>query len=120
MSVLPKVVGPYSLWVRAGDFVISSGQIGIADGKLVSDDVVDQTRQVFANLRAVLADAGLGLEHVVKTTVFLTDMANYAVVNEIYAEEFGETRPARSAVQVCALPAGANVEIEAWCYAPVA
>jgi 2-iminobutanoate/2-iminopropanoate deaminase len=119
MTGLPKVVGPYSLWVRSGEFVVTSGQIGLRDGESVGPDIESQTLQVFANLKIVLADAGLTLADVIKTTVFLTDMADYPKMNAIYAAEFGETRPARSAVGVAALPAGAIVEIEAWCHAPL-
>jgi 2-iminobutanoate/2-iminopropanoate deaminase len=115
----PAAIGPYSQAVRAGDFVFTSGQIGLEpeSGKLV-EGVEAQTRQVLANLRAVLSAAGAGLEHVVKSTIFLADMADFQVVNTLYAAEFGAEPPARSTVQVAALPRKALVEIEMVAYAP--
>jgi 2-iminobutanoate/2-iminopropanoate deaminase len=113
-----KPLGPYSPSVRAGDLVVVSGQTGSRDGALVAGGLEAQCRQVFANLRAVLEGEGAALANVVKTTVFLTDMADFAAMNAIYADEFGEVRPARSTVAVAALPAGACVEIEAWAYLP--
>ena len=105
-------VGPYSPIVRGGDFLFTAGQIGISDGVLVDGGVEAETRQVFANLRAVLASADASLADVVKATVFLVDIGDYAAVNKIYSEEFDGHRPARSAVAVVALPLGAQVEIE--------
>lgn len=111
----PAAIGPYSQAVRAGQFVFTAGQIGLdpTTGQLVADDVAAQTRQVMANLAAVLAAAGSNLGQVVKTTIFLTDMADFAAVNAVYGEFFPAEPPARSTVAVAALPRGARVEIEA-------
>jgi 2-iminobutanoate/2-iminopropanoate deaminase len=109
-----KPVGPYSPVVRAGEWVICSGQIGAVDGVLVDGGVRGQTLQALANLTGLLADQGGSLGDVVKTTVFLAHISDYAAVNEIYARAFGDHRPARSAVAVAGLPLGALVEIEAW------
>ncbi len=111
----PKALGPYSVAVKAGDFVFTSGQVGIdpALGAIVSGGIEAETRQVLVNLTAVLEASGASLQDVVKTTVFLKDMGDFAVMNGIYAEFFTENPPARSAVQVAALPKGALVEIEA-------
>lgn len=106
-------VGPYTPVVRHGDLVFTSGQIGIVDGRLVEGGLAAQLDQAMANLAAVLADAGVGLADVVKTTVFLVDMADYGTMNERYLAAFGDHRPARSAVAVAALPLGALVEVEA-------
>jgi 2-iminobutanoate/2-iminopropanoate deaminase len=106
-------VGPYTPVVRTGDLLYTSGQIGIVDGAIVPGGLEPELRQVFANLRAVLESAGASLDNVVKTTVFLTDMAHFAAMNAIYVEEFGDHRPARSAVAVASLPLGATIEIEA-------
>ena len=110
----PKPIGPYSQAVRYGNLVFTSGQIPIdpATGNLVSGDVVKETEQVFANLAAVLAAAGTDLGRAVKTTVFLTDMGLFGKVYEVYARLFREPFPARSTVQVAALPKGVSVEIE--------
>ena len=105
-------VGPYSPIMRGGDFLFTAGQIRISDGVLVEGGVEAQTRQVFVNLRAVLASADASLADVVKATVFLVDIDDYAAVNKIYSEEFDGHGPARSAVAVTALPLGAQVEIE--------
>jgi 2-iminobutanoate/2-iminopropanoate deaminase len=110
----PRPVGPYSPVVRAGEWLIVSGQLGLRDGSLVDGGVEAQLSQAIANLSAVLAGEGAGLESVVKTTVFLTDIADYAAMNSAYSAAFGEHRPARSAVAVAALPLGGSVEIEAW------
>ncbi len=106
-------VGPYSPITRGGDLLFTAGQVGIADGALVEGGLEPELRRVFVNLRSVLSSADASLADVVKTTVFLVDMGDYATMNEIYVEEFGEHRPARSAVAVAALPIGARVEIEA-------
>jgi 2-iminobutanoate/2-iminopropanoate deaminase len=111
-------VGPYTPSVRAGDFVITSGQVGIADGRLVDGGLAAELRQAIANLATVLSSQGASLADVVKTTVFLVDMADYAEMNEVYVAELGDHRPARSAVAVTALPIGARVEIEAWAHLP--
>ena len=113
-SGAPAAVGPYSHAVRAGGFLFCSGQVALDPeaGVLVGESVEDQTRQVFANIRAVLKEAGLGLSDVVKTTVFLQSMDDFGAMNGVYAEAFGEHRPARSTVAVAGLPVGARVEIE--------
>ncbi len=110
----PQPIGPYSQAVRQGNLVFTSGQIPIdpATGNLVAGDIVKETEQVFTNLAAVLAEAGTSLERAVKTTVFLTDMGLFAKVNEVYARHFREPFPARSTVQVAALPKGVSIEIE--------
>lgn len=110
----PKAVGPYSHAVVAGDLVYCSGQVPLdpATGELVSGDIAAQTDRIVDNLAAVLAAAGSGLERVVKTTVFLADIADFAAMNEAYAKRFGDHRPARSTIGVAALPRGARVEIE--------
>lgn len=110
----PAAVGPYSHAVRAGGLLFCSGQVGFVPetGQFVSDDVPGQTQQVFANVRAVLAAAGLTLRDVAKTTVFLADMADFEAMNAVYAEAFGDHRPARSTVAAKGLPKGARVEIE--------
>ena len=110
----PKPIGPYSQAVRYGNLVFTSGQIPIdpATGDLLTGDIVKETELVFANLAAVLAAAGTSLERAVKTTVFLTDMDLFARVNEVCARHFREPFPARSTVQVAALPKGVSVEIE--------
>ncbi len=110
---MAKPVGPYTPIVRGGDLLFTAGQVGIVDGAIVDGGLESELRQVFANLRAVLSSANASLADVVKTTVFLADMGDYAKMNEIYMEEFGDHRPARSAVEVASLPLGAQVEIEA-------
>lgn len=111
----PAAVGPYSQAVSFGHLVFAAGQVGIrpSDGRLVEGGVVEETRQALTNLGAVLEAAGSGLEQVVKTTVFLTDMAEFQRMNHVYAEFFPSEPPARSTVQVVQLPLGARVEIEA-------
>ena len=112
-------VGPYSPLIRAGDLLACSGQIGIdSDGRLVPGGVKAQLTQAIANVAAALRQAGAELSDVVKTTVFLTHMSDYADMNEAYSEAFGAHRPARSAVAVSGLPLGAMVEVEAWAYLP--
>lgn len=110
----PRAVGPYSQGVVAGDLVFLSGQIPIdpATGRLVEGDVAAQARRVLENIVAVLGEEGLGLKDVVKSTVFLTDMGDFAAMNGVYAEFFGAWKPARSTIGVAALPLGARVEIE--------
>lgn len=112
-------VGPYSPVVRAGDWLVCSGQVGLRDGALVHGGVAEQTAQALFNLGAVLEGEGASLADVVKTTVFLIDMNDFAVMNEAYAAGFAGHRPARSTVAVAALPLGAAVEIEAWAHAGV-
>ncbi len=113
-----KPLGPYSPFVRAGDFVIVSGQGGMRNGALVEGGVAAQTTQTMANVADRLADAGASLDDVVKTLCFLTDMGTFDEFNGAYAEAFGDHRPARSTVEVSALPAGMDVEVEAWAYLP--
>lgn len=110
----PKALGPYSQANVAGGFVFASGQVPIdpSTGNFVEGGIKEQTRQVLINATHVLAEAGIDLSHVVKTTVFLSDMDNFAQMNEVYAEFFKEPYPARSAVAVRTLPKGALVEIE--------
>ncbi len=110
----PSAIGPYSQAVKVGNFVFCSGQIPIdpATGEFVSEEVTEQTRQVLKNLSAVLEAAGSSLANVVKTTVFLVDMNDFAQMNEVYAEFFSENKPARATVQAARLPRDAKVEIE--------
>lgn len=114
----PPAAGPYSPAVRAGDWLVLAGQVGLdpASGKMAEGGVEAQARRVLANVAAVLADCGASLTDVAKTTVFVTDIGEFATVNAVYAEAFGAHKPARSTVQVAALPAGALVEIEVWAY----
>jgi 2-iminobutanoate/2-iminopropanoate deaminase len=111
----PKAIGPYSQAVRAGDFLFLSGQVGLdpVTMALVPGGVEAETKQVLANLGAVLAAAGATWAEVVRTTIFLTDLADFAAVNRIYEEVAGAVPPARATVQVAALPRGAVVEIDA-------
>ncbi len=111
----PKAIGPYSVAIATGCLVFVSGQLGIdpATGAIVEGGIQPQTRTALTNLKSVLESAGSSLEQVVKTTVFLTDMAQFADMNAIYAEFFTTDFPARSAVQVAALPKGGIVEVEA-------
>ena len=111
-------LGPYTPVVRAGDFVIVSGQGGLIDGVLVPGGVSAQTAQAMANLAERLAEHGATLNDVVKTTCFLTNIDTYAEFNEVYTQALGNHRPARSTVEVSALPAQMDVEIEAWAYRP--
>lgn len=110
----PGAIGPYSQAVKAGGMVFCSGQIPIdpSTGEFVSDAVSEQTDQVLKNLGEVLTAAGTGLSNVVKTTVFLTDMNDFAEMNEVYSRFFNENKPARATVQAAALPRGARVEID--------
>jgi 2-iminobutanoate/2-iminopropanoate deaminase len=112
-------LGPYTPAVRAGDWIIVSGQLGMSDGVL-ADGVAAQTALAITNLAARLAELGAELTDVAKTLCFLTDMATFAEFNEAYVAGFGSHRPARSTIGVAALPAGAAVEIEAWAYRPLA
>jgi len=116
----PASAGPYSPAVRAGDWLALAGQVGIdpATGKLPYDGVGGQTRQALANIAAVLGDCGATLSDVAKTTVFLVDMGDFPVMNEVYADAFAGHRPARSTIGVAALPLGAQVEIEVWAFVP--
>lgn len=111
----PKAIGPYSQAVRAGGLLFLSGQIPLdpGTGNLVTGSIADQTRRVLENLRAVLTNAGSSLSQVVKTTVFLKDMGQFAEMNEVYGQYFTEDPPARSTVEVARLPRDVNVEIDA-------
>ncbi len=110
----PKAIGPYSQAIRAGHLIFAAGQTPIdpATGNLVEGEIETQTRRVLDNIKAVLAAAGAGLDQVVKTTVFMTNLGDFARMNAVYAEYFPANPPARSTVQVSALPKGAMVEIE--------
>lgn len=110
----PGAIGPYSQAIKAGSMIFCSGQIPLdpATGEFVSDDVTEQTEQVFKNLIAVLEAAGAGLNAVVKTTVFLADMGEFAAMNEVYGRYFSDNKPARATVQAARLPRDARVEIE--------
>ena len=116
----PASAGPYSPAVRAGDWLVLAGQVGLdpATGALAEGGVGAQTRQALANVAAVLGDCGAIMADIAKTTVFLVDMGDFGAMNEVYAEAFGGHRPARSAVAVAALPLGAHVEVEVWAYRP--
>ena len=113
-AAAPAALGPYSQGIDAGPFVFVSGQLPVdpATGE-IPDDAAAQAERAFANVRAILAAAGLGLEHVAKTTVFLSDLADFAAVNEVYSRMFSAPFPARSCVQAAALPRGARLEVEA-------
>jgi 2-iminobutanoate/2-iminopropanoate deaminase len=113
-----KPQGPYTPIVRAGEWLVCSGQVGQEDGAMVEGGVVAQTRQALSNLRALLEGEGASLDDVVKTTVFLTDIGDFAAMNEVYVEVFGQHRPARSTIGVVALPLGAVVEVELWARRP--
>lgn len=114
-SGAPRAIGPYSQGIKAGGFLFTAGQVGFdpESGELVDGGIGEQTLRVLQNLRAILRAGGTDVAQVVKTTVFLVDMADFALMNEVYAEFFGDHRPARSTVAVAALPRGARVEIEA-------
>ena len=111
----PKAIGPYSVAIRTGNLVFTSGQAGLdpRSGTLVPGGIEAETRQTLTNVRNVLEDSGSGMPAVVKTTVFLTDMADFPRMNGVYAEFFPENPPARSTIQAAALPKGGAVEIEA-------
>jgi 2-iminobutanoate/2-iminopropanoate deaminase len=105
---------PYSQAIRAGGFVFVSGQLGLKpDDQSIGGGIVEQTEQIFRNLRAILEEAGSGLDSLVKTTVFLIDLDDFGAMNEVYANHVGSSPPARATVQVAALPSGARIEIEA-------
>ena len=114
-ELAPKALGPYSQAIVAGGFVFASGQVPIdpATGNFVAGGIKEQTKQSLTNVKAILAEAGTGMDQVIKTTVFLSDMNNFGAMNEVYATFFGEgSYPARSAVEVARLPKDALVEIE--------
>jgi 2-iminobutanoate/2-iminopropanoate deaminase len=112
---VPFQGAPYSQAIRAGDFVFVSGQLAMRPdhAEIVGETIAEQTEQVFQNLRAILEEAGSGLDRIVKTTVFLTDLGDFQEMNEVYAKHVGETPPARATVEISSLPSGAKVEIEA-------
>lgn len=111
----PGAIGPYSQGISVGELVFTSGQLPLdmTTGELEMDDIREATRHSLANVQAILESAGTSMTQVVKTTVFLTDMADFAAMNEVYATFFGENPPARSCIQVAGLPKGVKVEIEA-------
>jgi len=113
-ELAPQAIGPYSQAILVGEFVFSSGQIPLdpKTGEFVAGGIAEQTEQVFLNLSEVLKAAGAGLEDVVKTTVYLADMNDFASMNEVYARSFGANRPARSTVEAARLPRDARVEID--------
>ena len=113
-SDAPAAIGPYSQAIRSGNFIFCSGQIPLdpKSGEMVTDDIGAQTRRVLDNISGLLKSEGLSLGDVVKTTIFLTDLGNFQIVNEIYGSYFNNQPPARSTVQVSALPKGAKIEIE--------
>ena len=114
-DLAPQAIGPYSQALRVGDLVVVSGQLPIdpGTGAFPSDDIRDQTRQSLENIKAVLREAGYDMSHVIKTTVLLEDITDFAAMNEVYAQYFEDPYPTRCAFQVAALPKGAKVEIEA-------
>ena len=112
-------LGPYTPVVRAGDWVIVSGQLGVVDGKIVKGGVAAQTAQAIVNLKSQLASAGVTINDVKKTLCFLTDMDTFATFNTAYVEGFVTSRPARSTIGVASLPFGGAVEIEAWAFKPL-
>ncbi len=114
----PAAIGPYSQGVRAGGFIFVSGQIPLdpTSGEVVSDDVAQQTDRVMRSIRAILDDSGATMEDIVKTTIFLVDMNDFAVVNEVYGRYFSAEPPARATIQVARLPKDVKVEIEAIAY----
>jgi 2-iminobutanoate/2-iminopropanoate deaminase len=118
-AVMSKPLGPYTPAVRAGDWIIVSGQLGLKDGVMAPGGVAAQTAQAIVNLKAQLASLGATVDDIAKTTCFLTDIDTFATFNEAYVAGFGNSRPARSTIGVAALPAGAVVEIEAWAYKPL-
>ena len=110
----PAAIGPYSQAIRSGDMLFASGQIGLdpATGQLVPGGITEQTKRVFENIKAVLSEAGIDLMHVVKTTVYLKTMSDFAAMNEVYARYFSRSAPARSTVQAARLPRDVRVEID--------
>jgi 2-iminobutanoate/2-iminopropanoate deaminase len=114
-TTAPQAIGPYSQAIQAGEFLFVSGQIAIdpATGNVETGDIRSQTKRVLENIRAILAASGSSLESVVKTTIFLKSMADFASVNEVYGTYFVENRPARATVEVSSLPKGVAVEIDA-------
>ena len=109
----PAAIGPYSQAIDLGEMIFTSGQIPVAPDGSVSEDISEQTRQALLNLKAVVEAGGSSFEKFIKTTVFITDMAQFGAINTVYSEFFTEPYPARSCVQVAALPKGVSIEIEA-------
>lgn len=109
----PAAIGPYSQAIDLGSMIFTSGQIPVAPDGSVSEDISEQARQALLNLKAVIEAGGSSLDKVIKTTVFITDMAQFGAINAVYSEFFSEPYPARSCVQVAALPKGVSIEIEA-------
>ena len=109
----PAAIGPYSQAIDLGELIYTSGQIPVAPDGSISDNISEQTRQALKNLKAVVEASGSSFDKVVKTTVFITDMAQFGEINAVYAEFFSEPYPARSCVQVAALPKGVSIEIDA-------
>jgi len=111
----PKAIGPYSQGIDSGSLVFLSGQVALdpATGQMVAGGIVEQTERALKNIEAVLKASGLTMNHVVRTTVFLVDLGEFAAMNEVYARHFPKDPPARSTVQVAALPKGARIEIDA-------
>jgi len=120
---VPEAFGPYSPWRRAGDLVVTSGQLGVVAGPdkptMIDGGAPEQLRQALVNARAVLAEAGATFDQVVKATLFLTTMDVFAACNEVWIEAFEPPRPTRTAVAVAQLPLGALAEVELWAYAPL-
>lgn len=116
MTSAPRPVGAYTPIVRAGDWLVVSGQVGLVGGELVSGGLAAEMRQAIVNLAAQLESQSAALSDVVKTTVFLRHMSDYVAMNDAYVDGFGAHRPARSAVGVAELPMGALVEVEAWAF----
>jgi 2-iminobutanoate/2-iminopropanoate deaminase len=116
----PKAIGPYSQGILAGQFLFVSGQLPInpADGKMIDGDIAERAKLVFRNMSAIIDSAGGSIADVVKITLFLTDMGDFQHVNEVYSQHFRSPYPARSAIQVSALPLGSNIEAEATVYIP--
>jgi 2-iminobutanoate/2-iminopropanoate deaminase len=114
VSNVPKAIGPYSVAVRVNNLLFISGQIPIdpVSGKIIHGDIVIQTRQVLTNIKNILAAEGLDFKNVIKTTIFMTNLDDFSLMNEVYSQFFTSEHPARSTVQVAALPKGANIEIE--------
>ena len=115
---MSKPLGPYTPIVRAGDLLVTSGQLGLLEGKLVEGGIVAETKQTMANIKALLESEGASMSDIVKTTVYLADIEDWATMNEPYLEALGDHRPARTAFAVGGLPFGARVEIEAWAHHP--
>jgi 2-iminobutanoate/2-iminopropanoate deaminase len=116
----PAPIGPYSQAVKAGNFIFVSGQVAIhpGTGELILDDIKTETKQVMDNINAILVEAGIDFSHIVKTSIFLKDMQNFAQVNEVYGTYFNDNFPARETVQVAGLPKNVNVEITVTAFKP--